>query len=272
MKWSLLSAHASWFLAVSILLAILDIFLIARHFKERREDALELVSRIAGSNFFGFYLAYRVFAKWEDVERFPRHQTPYAWAQWVLIILPFVIFFWSYLFRKPPLRAADRFREILFPLFCAILPFAVYESGSWIHQAWFYKTPLLREFFKPFYPAGFGVHDALAFCLIFAGDALALWGLLHLKRSFSIMSEVRDWVRGGPYRWVRHPMYSGEILATLGFCLLKFSYFNLFLTLLFVLLLALRARFEEEKILPVYPEYADYRKKTGFLFPNWRSS
>ena len=101
----------------------------------------------------------------------------------------------------------------------------------------------------------------------FLGDVIAFWALLYLRRSFSIMAEVRDLQLRGPYRWIRHPMYLGEILATLGFCLLKFSWFNIGLTGLFVFLLILRAKIEENKISKYYPGYIDYQKQTGRLFP-----
>jgi len=42
---------------------------------------------------------------------------------------------------------------------------------------------------------------------------LAVYGLLYLSRSLSIIPEVRRLVTGGPYRVVRHPLYAAEILA-----------------------------------------------------------
>lgn len=269
MKWSVLERHPLWFQVTIALLLLLDLFLIYRHFRNKREDIWELISRIFGSNFFGFYLVYRIVLKFYDWLFSSKAQSFYVWLQWVFIVIPFAIFFWSYLFRKPALQTANRFREIIFPFFCALLPFVVYESSSLVYGTWISKTPSLRHFLKPFYPGGFEYYDVASFVFILIGDLIALWGIFYLRRSFSIMAEVRDWVNQGPYRWIRHPMYSGEILATIGFCLLKFSYFNLFLTLLFIFCISLRAKFEEEKIKKVYLEYQNYQTKTGFLFPKF---
>jgi protein-S-isoprenylcysteine O-methyltransferase Ste14 len=271
MKWTLIAAYPLWFKLGVCLLLLLDVFLILRHFKAKREDALELLARISGSNFFGFYLLYRLILKLNDVALHPKSQTWQGWLQWSVIVIPFAIFFWSYLFRKPALCAANRMREIIFPFFCALLPFAVYESSSLVHGMWVHKTPWIRQILKPFYPGGFEIYDGLSYFFILIGDLIALWALFYLKSSFSIMSEVRDWVNRGPYQWIRHPMYLGEIFATMGFCLLKFSYLNLFLTLLFVICISLRARFEEEKIRKIYPAYDAYRSKTGFLVPRWKA-
>jgi protein-S-isoprenylcysteine O-methyltransferase Ste14 len=52
--------------------------------------------------------------------------------------------------------------------------------------------------------------------LILAGNALAVFTLAHLGRSFSIMAEARRLVSTGPYAIVRHPLYVAEQIAVLG--------------------------------------------------------
>ncbi|GEM_PF-555046 len=267
MHFFIFKYHARAFEAALVFFVFLDFYLLWRQIKERKEGGGELLARILGSNFFGFYLLYRILLQAYDVLAFPRSASFFSWVQWVLIVLPFAIFFWSYLFRSPARVVANRFREIVFPFFCALLPFGVYESSSLVYEASIQKTSILQAFLTPFFPGGFSLYHSLAMVFIFIGDAMALWALFYLRRSFSIMAEVRDWVNRGPYRWMRHPMYSGEILATIGFCLLKFSYFNLFLTLLFLGCIAWRACIEEQKIKSVYPHYASYQQKVGFFFP-----
>ncbi len=44
------------------------------------------------------------------------------------------------------------------------------------------------------------------------GYALIFWSLLALGRRFGIAPADRGLVIGGPYRWVRHPMYLGELV------------------------------------------------------------
>ena len=39
---------------------------------------------------------------------------------------------------------------------------------------------------------------------------LGVYGLLYLRRSLSIIPEARRLVTGGPYRFIRHPLYAGR--------------------------------------------------------------
>lgn len=249
------------------LLIFLNLFLIVRHYRSKSEEGGELFARILGANFFALYLLYRINLQWINVTVYGRFPSLFGWIQWILIVFPFVIFLFSYLFRGPAKSLANKWNEIVFPLFVAAMPFGVYESNKLIYDMWVRKTPFLYSIFKTFYPFSYLYFDWVASLLIFLGDVIALWALLYLRRSFSIMTEVRELQVRGPYRWIRHPMYLGEILATIGFCLLKFSWFNIGLTCLFIFLLTLRAKIEENKILKYYPEYIDYQKQTGCLFP-----
>jgi protein-S-isoprenylcysteine O-methyltransferase Ste14 len=56
--------------------------------------------------------------------------------------------------------------------------------------------------------------------VIWVGLALRVWAVLTLGRSFSTFFQVdvdQTVVTGGPYRWVRHPSYTGLLLIALGF-------------------------------------------------------
>lgn len=49
-----------------------------------------------------------------------------------------------------------------------------------------------------------------------AGAALALYSVLSLGRSFSILPSRRQLVTHGPYRWVRHSAHLGQWIVVLG--------------------------------------------------------
>jgi hypothetical protein len=53
--------------------------------------------------------------------------------------------------------------------------------------------------------------SVIAVFLAIIGYAIALWGISYLRRSFALMVAVREVVSGGPYAYVRHPMYLGYI-------------------------------------------------------------
>ncbi len=103
--------------------------------------------------------------------------------------------------------------------------------------------------------------------IAFSGAAMSIWALSYLRRSFGLRTAVRDLVRGGPYRWVRHPLYAGEILHLLGIAILSGKPAGLYLFAVALALQVVRARIEERKFLQGVPEYRDFMDRTGFLWP-----
>jgi uncharacterized membrane protein len=99
------------------------------------------------------------------------------------------------------------------------------------------------------------------------GGLLILLGIIYLRRNFSVFVEVRDVVTGGPYRFVRHPMYIGEIVMVTGVVITLASAFTLTLWILLVLFQILRARMEERRLAEASPEYAALMARTGMFFP-----
>src|SRR5712671_2760530 len=65
------------------------------------------------------------------------------------------------------------------------------------------------------------------------GIIWALYSLSYLGRAFSIVPEARGLVTSGPYRFVRHPIYLGEIVAGVGLVLPTLFTLHLMLFALF---------------------------------------
>jgi len=74
-------------------------------------------------------------------------------------------------------------------------------------------------------------------------------------------------VTGGPYRYLRHPIYSAVLYFIWAGIAAHFSLWNVLLALLASAMLALRIRAEETLILGRYPEYADYARRTRRVVP-----
>lgn len=97
--------------------------------------------------------------------------------------------------------------------------------------------------------------------------ALAVWGILCLRRNLSIIPEARGVVTSGPYRHIRHPLYAAEILAFVAQVLGSTLLFWVIALPVFVVVQMTRAGFEERLLSSALPGYAAYAARTRRLIP-----
>ncbi len=116
-----------------------------------------------------------------------------------------------------------------------------------------------------------GSVSALAVILVLASVALVLWTFRHNQPgNFNIRPTPRQGGRlitSGPYRHVRHPMYSAVLLGAAAMALLAppLAGWLAWGTLLAVLLV--KAALEERWMIDAHPGYAAYRQKSRRLVP-----
>jgi protein-S-isoprenylcysteine O-methyltransferase Ste14 len=103
--------------------------------------------------------------------------------------------------------------------------------------------------------------------LVAVGVGWSLWALWSLGRSVSVIAQARALVDRGPYRWVRHPLYTGEILSSLGLAITVWSPAALALWAGLCVLQVYRAVREEQLLLRALPGYRGYRDRTAALLP-----
>jgi len=112
----------------------------------------------------------------------------------------------------------------------------------------------------------------LADLLLIAGIALRIWSIVHLGRFFTVDVAVQQGqraVRDGPYRFVRHPSYSGSLLALVGLACLTFNWLG-FVVIIACSFAAYAFRISvEEKVLlqNLGEEYRRYADRTKRLIP-----
>ncbi len=102
------------------------------------------------------------------------------------------------------------------------------------------------------------------------GIGFAIWARVNLGRNWSsrpAMKEHHELVTTGPYAYVRHPIYSGIMLAALGTALTS-SIFGIGMFIFISITFALRLNKEEKIMLELFPEqYPEYQKRTKRLVP-----
>jgi protein-S-isoprenylcysteine O-methyltransferase Ste14 len=99
------------------------------------------------------------------------------------------------------------------------------------------------------------------------GMTQAIYALAYLRHRFSLVPEARGLVTTGPYRWVRHPIYVGEIVAGFGLVLPTVAGPPLVVFIIFVAAEIVRTYYEERVLRRTYPEYAIYAAGTRRLVP-----
>ena len=112
---------------------------------------------------------------------------------------------------------------------------------------------------------------ALGIVLTAIGVALAVWARLYIGANWSGSVTVKvghELVRSGPYAWVRHPIYSGLLLATLGTALVRGDLRGLLALPILWWGFWFKSRIEESFMLKTFGSaYEEYSRSTGALIP-----
>jgi len=111
----------------------------------------------------------------------------------------------------------------------------------------------------------------IAVAVILMGLALSIWARRALGANWSgfvTVKEGHELVQSGPYRWIRHPIYTGVLLMMLGTGLASGQVHGLLAFPIALTALFLKSRVEERWMASEFGErYAAYRKKSWALIP-----
>jgi protein-S-isoprenylcysteine O-methyltransferase Ste14 len=112
-------------------------------------------------------------------------------------------------------------------------------------------------------PADGGLPQLACELLQLGGVLFALAGLATLGRSFGLVAADRGLKTGGPYRFVRHPAYTGYLVAYIGYVLENPAPFNVLLLCISTAFQLLRIR-EEEAVLAADDGYRRYQQAVPY--------
>ena len=111
------------------------------------------------------------------------------------------------------------------------------------------------------------VADALAL----AGLLVMLWARVTIGRNWSagvVLKEGHELVTTGPYRFVRHPIYSGLLLLALGWAVWRGQYAGFYGLAVILVLFWIKSRAEEQLMIEHFGDaYLGYKARVRALVP-----
>ena len=160
-------------------------------------------------------------------------------------------------------------------------------NGSWVRSPWFYLSSVVLFFSIAYFgwiPLPWTVSSstrlwmlAIGSILYFPGMSFALWARIELGKNYFISTgfgaqlfKDHQLVTTGPFAIVRHPMYAGLIVATIGALLIYFTWTTLYFAC-FAPLTMVRAKREETALSEEFGEgWREYCKHVPAFFPSLR--
>jgi protein-S-isoprenylcysteine O-methyltransferase Ste14 len=111
----------------------------------------------------------------------------------------------------------------------------------------------------------------LGIAITLAGFAITLWARFILGGNWSGSVTVKvdhELIRTGPYRYVRHPIYTGIIVALIGTALARDQWRGIPAVILLWIAFTIKRLKEEQFMRQTFgAQYAEYTQTTGAIFP-----
>ncbi|MFY9692000.1 MAG: isoprenylcysteine carboxylmethyltransferase family protein [Candidatus Acidiferrales bacterium] len=151
----------------------------------------------------------------------------------------------------------------------------LYTLGFWAYSIDHVNSVqyVIRETFGPHYPReSLLLHLAFAFAalLVGLGALIRTWGAAYLRSNIVHDANLHSdtLVADGPYRFVRHPLYFGSILATIGVALMASRLGAVFMVVtLSLLFIRLAGREEVELEQQQGESYLAFRRRVPRILP-----
>ncbi len=115
-------------------------------------------------------------------------------------------------------------------------------------------------------------HVPMFWLIVFGlGFGLGVWAMISMRlNNLSIMPELLSNAQltvHGPYRWIRHPMYTALAICSLAWVMVDPQLWRWLVLALFVIDLWLKARYEEQLLKQRFPSYTAYQQRSKRFIP-----
>ena len=184
-------------------------------------------------------------------------------TRWQIELLPWYAFLiaWSigWLWVKP-VKAAESFAARLFTGSVVAAAFVLLFSQNWPLGPLRYRM----------WPAT-ATAEWTGIALTCAGAAIAIWARIILGANWSAKVTLKvdhELIRSGPYKYVRHPIYTGMLLAVIGTAVEIGEWRGLPAIALIMISVWVKSQREERFLTTEFGErYREYRQGTRALVP-----
>ncbi|GAA5530461.1 methyltransferase [Herpetosiphon gulosus] len=103
------------------------------------------------------------------------------------------------------------------------------------------------------------------------GVGLGIWALISIRlNNLSIMPELLSNAQltvHGPYRWIRHPMYTALAVCSLAWVMVEPQLWRWTILAILLIDLWLKARYEEQLLNQRFASYAAYQQRSKRFIP-----
>jgi protein-S-isoprenylcysteine O-methyltransferase Ste14 len=184
---------------------------------------------------------------------------PYAAVKWLWIIFGSFWVLAAFVQKRNARRQSSGSRLMqMSVILLVLLPFVVEGRRAGLMYRHLYPHGLFIQYF--------GV------LLMLLGLGFAVWARFVLGRNWSGIVTVKEdhtLITAGPYAWVRHPIYTGILLALLGTAFALGTILNLVEVPAVAFALWLKLRTEEKFMLETFGEqYTAYGRRVKALIPH----
>jgi|SRR5580658_5009609 protein-S-isoprenylcysteine O-methyltransferase Ste14 len=183
---------------------------------------------------------------------------PLAFGCWIILWIYWLVSAANQKTAKKRESTSERMHQIIPMILCYMLLFEPFLNFGYLRLRFAPKRPDV---------------ECAGLFLTALGVAFAIWARAHLGANWSAAVSIRanhELIRTGPYRRIRHPIYTGLILAAIGTALVLGQVRGLLAVAIFVAAFYTKASKEERWLTQEFgDQFEAHTRQTGMFLPKF---